>query len=184
VFLNRLDEALLTVRRATERKLQGGEWFAVIAYYVAYLKGADGELGRTTALARKNPAAEDLMSHLEALAMARSGRLHDARSMAAMPVEIAQRSGRRERAGLFAAATAVWEAFYGNAAAARHSATRALDLGRGREVDYAAAFALALAGDLPQSRALAEARAPVPRGYVCSIHVPPDASGPVRIEHA
>ena len=76
--------------------------------------------------------------------------------MAAIPVEIAQRSGRRERAGLFAAATAVWEAFYGNAAAARHSATRALDLGRGRDVDYAAAFALALAGDLPQSRALAE----------------------------
>ena len=76
--------------------------------------------------------------------------------MAAVAVEIAQRSGRRERAGLFEAATAVWEAFYGNAAAARQSATRALELGRGREVDYAAAFALALAGDLPQSRALAE----------------------------
>ena len=58
---------------------------------------------------------------------------------------------------MFEAATAVWEAFYGNAAAARQSATRALELGRGgREVDYAAAFALALAGDLPQSRALAE----------------------------
>ena len=33
---------------------------------------------------------------------------------------------------------------------------KALELGRGREVDYAAAFALALSGDLPQSRALAE----------------------------
>ena len=64
--------------------------------------------------------------------------------MSAVPVEIAQRSGRRERAGLFEAATAVWEAFYGNAAAARQSATKALELGRGREVDYAAAFALAL----------------------------------------
>ena len=76
--------------------------------------------------------------------------------MSAVAVEIAQRSGRRERAGLFEAATAVWEAFYGNAAAARQSATKALALGRGREVDYAAAFALALSGDLPQSRALAE----------------------------
>ena len=57
---------------------------------------------------------------------------------------------------MFEAATAVWEAFHGNAAAARQSAARALALGRGgREVDYAAAFALALAGDLPQSRALA-----------------------------
>jgi eukaryotic-like serine/threonine-protein kinase len=156
VFLNRLDEALLTVRDATERKLQSGEWFTVIPYFVAYLKGDDDELRRTATAARKIPLLEDTISHLEALALARSGRLRDARQLSAVPVEIAQRSGRLERAGLFAAATAVWEAFYGNAAAARHSATKALDLGRGREVDYAAAFALALAGDLPQSRALAE----------------------------
>ncbi len=107
-------------------------------------------------MARKSPSAEDMMSHLEALALARSGRLHDARRMSAVAVEIAQRSGRRERAGLFEAGRAVWEAFYGNAAAARQSASRALALGRGRDVDYAAAFALALSGDLPRSRALAE----------------------------
>jgi len=77
--------------------------------------------------------------------------------MVAVAAQSAQKSGRRERAGLFEAATAVWEAFYGNAAAARQSATRALELGKGgREVEYAAAFALALAGDLPQSRVLAE----------------------------
>jgi tetratricopeptide (TPR) repeat protein len=51
----------------------------------------------------------------------------------------------------------VWEAFYGNAAAARQSAAKALALGRGgREVNYAAAFALTLAGDLPQARALGQ----------------------------
>ena len=91
-----------------------------------------------------------------ALALARAGQLHEARRMAAVAVQIAQKSGRRERAGLFESATAVWEAIYGNAAAAKRSATRALELGRGgREVEYAAAFAVALAGDLPQSRALA-----------------------------
>ena len=153
--LNRLDDALLTVRRAAERKLESAE-LLLIQYFVAFLKGTDDELRRTAAVARKSPAAEDIISHLEALALARSGRLHDARRMSAVPVEIAQRSGRRERAGLFEAATAVWEAFYGNAAAARQSAAKALELGRGREVDYAAAFALALSGDLAQSRALAE----------------------------
>ena len=111
--------------------------------------------GRRT-VARKSPGLEDLIPHLEALALARSGRLQDARRMSAVPVEIAQQSGRRERAGLFEAGRAVWEAFYGNAAAARQSASKALALGRGRNVDYAAAFALALSGDLPQSRALAE----------------------------
>jgi eukaryotic-like serine/threonine-protein kinase len=82
--------------------------------------------------------------------------LQDARRMSAIPVGIAQQAGRRERAGMFEAARAVWEALYGNAAAARESAARALALGRGREVDYAAAFALAVSGDVAQSRALAE----------------------------
>jgi tetratricopeptide (TPR) repeat protein len=120
------------------------------------LKGDDEELRRTAAVARKIPGLEDLIPHLEALALARSGRLQEARRMSAVPVEIAQRSGRRERAALFAAARAVWEAFYGNAAAARQSASQALALGRGRNVDYAAALALALSGDLREARALTE----------------------------
>ena len=76
--------------------------------------------------------------------------------MSAVPVEVAQRSGRRERAALFEAGRAVWEAFYGNAAAARQSVARALALGKGRNVEYAAAFALALSGDVPQARTLAQ----------------------------
>ena len=156
LMLNRLDDALLTVRRAAERKLES-ESLRLTQYFVAFLTGNDDELRRTVTAARKSPDSEDAISHIEALALARSGQLQEARRMADGAVQIAQKSGRRERAGLFEAVTAVWEAFYGNAAAARRSATRALELGRGgREVDYAAAFALALAGDLPQSRALAE----------------------------
>jgi tetratricopeptide (TPR) repeat protein len=156
VRLNRLDDALMTVRRAAERGLESGE-LLLTQYSVAFLTGNDDELRRAVTAGRKSPATEDIISHLEALALARSGRLQDARRMAKVPVQIAQKSDRLERAGLFETATAVWEAFYGNAAAARQSATRALELGRGgREVDYAAAFALALAGDLPQSRALAQ----------------------------
>jgi eukaryotic-like serine/threonine-protein kinase len=155
LLLNRLDDALLTVRRATERKLES-DHLLLVPYFVAFLKGDDEEFRRTETMASKRRDLEDVIPHLEALALARSGRLQDARRKSAIPVEIAQRSGRRERAGLFEAGRAVWEAFYGNAAAARQSASKALALGRGRDVDYAAAFALALLGDLPQSRALAE----------------------------
>jgi len=137
LFLNRLDDALLTVARATERKLQSTD-LSLIPYAVAFLKGDEEELRRAGAVAKKNPGLIDLISHLEALALARSGRLQEARRLSAVPVEIAQRSGRRERAALFEAGRAVWEAFYGNAAAARQSATKALALGRGRNVDYAA----------------------------------------------
>jgi serine/threonine protein kinase/tetratricopeptide (TPR) repeat protein len=174
IFINRLDDALLTLRQATERKLQSPEWFLTIPYLVALVKGDDNELRRIETAAKKVPLLEDSISHLEALALARSGRVQDARQMSALPVEIAQRSNRRERAGLFEAARAVWEAFYGNAAAARQSASKALALGRGRDVDYAAAFALALVGDLPQSRTLAEnlAREFAEDTFVQSMYLP------------
>jgi tetratricopeptide (TPR) repeat protein len=155
VYLNRPDDALLTIRRASERKL-GARDLPLIPYFAAFVKGDEEELRRAEVVARKSPGLEDMMSHLEALALARSGRLQDARRMSAVPVEVAQQSNRRERAGLFEAGRAVWEALYGNAAGARQSVSRALALGRGRDVDYAAAFALALSGDLPQSRVLAE----------------------------
>ena len=179
VRLNRLDDALLTVRRAADRKLESATMLS-IPYFVAYLKGAGDELARSAAVARKSPRDEDAISHLEALAMARSGELRDARRTSAVAVEIAQRAGQGERAGLFEAGRAVWEAFYGNAAAARQSAGKALALGRGRDVDYAAAFALALSGDLPQSRRLAEDLArEFPERHVRSVHVSADAAGPV-----
>ena len=155
LYLNRPDDALVTITRAAERKLERAE-FLLVPYFVAFLKRDDQELKRTATAARNSPELIGRMQHLEALALARSGRLQDARQMSGVLVEIAQQSGRRERAGLFEAGRAVWEAFYGNAAAARQSANKALALNRGRDVFYAAAFTLALSGDLPQSRALAQ----------------------------
>src|SRR6185503_11339356 len=117
----------------------------------------DGEgMSRKAALAKEKRFTEDMMSHMEALVLARSGRLQDARRTSAVAVAIAQQGGQHERSAMFTAATAVWEAFYGNGAAARTKATEALALARGREVDYAAAFALAVSGDVSQSRVLAD----------------------------
>jgi tetratricopeptide (TPR) repeat protein len=158
LYLNRLDDALLTARRAADRQLESPD-LRLLSFFAAFVKGADDEFTRSATMAGNSPATEDIISHLEALALARAGRLQDARRKSGVPVEIAQRSNRRERAALFEAARATWEAFYGNAAAARQSASKALALGRGRDVDYAAAFALALSGDLRQSRALADALA-------------------------
>ena len=131
------------------------EYF-LIRYFIAFLRG-DGEgMSQQAAIARASRSTEDLISHLEALRLAGSARLQDARRTSAIAVAIAKQSGRLERAALFEAATAVWEALYGNPAAARQKATAALALGRGREVDYAAAFALAVSGDVSRSRALAD----------------------------
>ena len=125
------------------------------------------------------------MSHVEALALARSGRLQKAARTSTVAIDIARRSGRRERAALFDAATAVWEAFYGNAAAAGQKATTALDLARGRDVDYAAAFALILSGDVARSPgSVRRSREEPSRGHVSAVLVSADASGPVLIDRA
>jgi hypothetical protein len=44
-------------------------------------------------------------------------RLQDARRTSAVAIDIATQKRRRERAASFGAATAVWDTFYGNAAA-------------------------------------------------------------------
>ena len=154
LYLNRLDAAEATIRRAEERKL-ASDYF-LVRYFIAFVRG-DGEgMRQQAAIARASRSTEDLMSHLEALRLAGSAQLQDARRTAAIAVAIPKQSGRLERAALFEAATAVWEALYGNPAAARQKAAAALALGRGHEVDYAAAFALAVSGDVSRSRALAD----------------------------
>jgi len=50
----------------------------------------------------------------------------------------------------------VCEAHLGNAASAKRRALAALEFGKGRDVEYAAAFALALSGDAPGSQKLSD----------------------------
>jgi eukaryotic-like serine/threonine-protein kinase len=71
-------------------------------------------------------------------------------------VEVALQQRERGTAAIYAAARAVWEAICGNAAEGKTSAMRALELSKGRDVQYAAGLALALSGGSSQSEALAE----------------------------
>jgi tetratricopeptide (TPR) repeat protein len=156
LFLNRLADAETSVRRAQQRKLEVGDSSLIIRYLIAFLNEDAKTRRRTVALAMEKSSSQDMWWHLEGLVLARSGRLREARRASAVAVQIANQSGQRERAALFEAATAVAEGLYGNAAAARRSAMDALELGRNRDVDYAVAFALAVAGDVSRSRALAD----------------------------
>ena len=127
----------------------------VTRYYLAFLKGDQAGMEREIARA---PAehAEDWMSHNQALVLARSGRMREARTLWARAVALSQQDGRRETAALYEAAQAVCEAHFENAAAARTWARSALDLAKGRDVEYAAAFALALSGDSAGPQRLAD----------------------------
>jgi DNA-binding winged helix-turn-helix (wHTH) protein/tetratricopeptide (TPR) repeat protein len=153
-YLDRLEEARNTIRRASERQIEVPELW-LLRYYIAFLQGDSAGMNRAVALANGKSGAEDWMAHSEALILARSGQLHRARRMSRRAVDLAQQAGQRERAATYETAAAVWEASYGNRRLARASAMAALALSQGRDVEYGAALALALSGDFSRTLLLA-----------------------------
>jgi eukaryotic-like serine/threonine-protein kinase len=152
-LLSRFPEAESTLARASERKLED-PILLVLRYNIAALKGDQDEMDRVVALARGKHGAEHRVAHAEALALARCGRLQAARQSSSRAVDLALQEGDRDTVASYRAARAVWEAVYRNAAEGKRSAIAALDLSKGRDVEYAAGFALALSGDSSRSEAL------------------------------
>jgi hypothetical protein len=113
-------------------------------------------MDRAVGLAKGKPTAEHWMAHLDALALARAGRLQAAPRSSSQAVELALQQGQREAAASYQAARVVWEAVCGNAAEAKKDAMAALALSNGRDVEYTGALALALSGDSSRSQPLAD----------------------------
>jgi eukaryotic-like serine/threonine-protein kinase len=154
-YLDRLAEAGSALQRASERKLEIPEFLAQ-RYSIAFLKDDKAGMEREAALGRRTSGAEDWMSDQEALVLAHSGHLKQARQMSQRAVDLAQQAGKRESAALYETGAALSEAFFGNAASARQRAMAALAFSRARDVEYGVAFALALSGDSAGSQTLAD----------------------------
>jgi eukaryotic-like serine/threonine-protein kinase len=155
LYLDRVDEAERAWQRAVDLKIAIPA-VPLLGYHIAFLKGDSAGMERQAALARGRPDTGDEIAHMEALVLARAGRLERARTMSGQAVDRAQRAGQRERAAVYQSAAALWEAFFGNAPAATRLASEALKLSTGRDAQYAAAFALALAGESSRPQALAD----------------------------
>jgi len=154
LYLERIDDA----ERAWQRAATLNSTFQdvpLFGYYLAFLNGDRSGMDRQAALARSRTGGEESISHVEALVLARAGRLDAAATLARRVVDVVAREGRREGVALYEAAPAVWNAFFGDATAARQHAATALQRSRGRDPQYAAAVALALAGDITQAQPLA-----------------------------
>jgi DNA-binding winged helix-turn-helix (wHTH) protein/tetratricopeptide (TPR) repeat protein len=153
-YLDRLSEAKSVVAQALGRKMNVPE-ILLLNFYLASLAGDEKGMSEATNLAKNAPAAEDWITYSQALVLARSGRLRMARETTERAMELAGQSGQRERAATYEAGEASWEALIGNSSAAAKDATAALKSSRGRDVEYAAAFALALAGDYARAKSIA-----------------------------
>jgi eukaryotic-like serine/threonine-protein kinase len=153
VYLQRLYEAESTLQRASERKLANPDSIP-LRYDIAFLRGDRAEMDRAVASRPKVEGAADWISVHQGFALAYAGRLRKAKAVSQRAVDLAGQAANRERAALFKSGIAVWEAFYGEAAAAKRDATAAIEISRGREVEYGAALALALAGDIPRPQSM------------------------------
>jgi hypothetical protein len=112
-------------------------------------------MDREAAQVRGKPGAEDWMSNAEGFVLAYSGRREEAGKMSRRAVDLAQAEERRETEAYYEADTALREALFGNASVAQQRAIAALRLSNSRDVEYAAAFALAASGDSSRTQSLA-----------------------------
>jgi len=154
LYLGRPDDAAKVLQIISDRKIEH-EDIPVLRYYIAFLKGDHAGMESAAALGQGKPGIEDSIFAEEACVLAYSGHLQDARSLFQRAVGLAQQGGHKEQAAIYEAGAAVREAFFGNAEA-RRSAVASLELSKGRDVEYGAAFALALAGDPSRAQTLAE----------------------------
>ena len=76
--------------------------------------------------------------------------------MAQRAEDLNQEPDQQGKKALFEIGPALWDALFGNVPAARKGAQAAVDLAMDRDVEYGAAFALALSGESSRSRALAK----------------------------
>jgi tetratricopeptide (TPR) repeat protein/predicted Ser/Thr protein kinase len=148
--LDRLSDAEQTLRRASDRGIRYPD-LALMRYNLAFLRGDENGMQRFASDARKSGAEASIAEH-EAITLAYSGRLQQARTQLRRAADWARQTGATERAAVFGARAALWDGFFGNAAEARRGATAALAGSTQRDVEYGVALALALAGESAQSQ--------------------------------
>ncbi|MEP6961834.1 MAG: protein kinase, partial [Acidobacteriota bacterium] len=153
--LGRMEEAekAFAIAAAHHAKIPDGQ---AVLYLLARLKRDKQGMEKIVADSRGNHDGEMLLEQVQALAAAHDGHLNEAERYSRSAVEMATRAELRERTAVFQAAPAVWNAFYENKTAARSLAETALRTFEGRDVAYAAGFALGLGGEAAKAEALAD----------------------------
>lgn len=151
--LNRLEEARAAAAQALEKKLDSP--LLHVDLYMAGFVGEDAKaMDQQAAWFAHTPGMEQYLLALEADRAAYAGQLNAARSLSSQLMR-AFGSGDNETAAITETEIALREALFGNSAEARRHAAAAVRRSTSRDVEYAAALALAFAGDAGSARTLA-----------------------------
>jgi eukaryotic-like serine/threonine-protein kinase len=155
ILLGRLPQAEDALKRAAERKINNTN-FLVLRYYIAFHKGDQAGMEQQARTAVGRHGDEDSMAHDQAMVLAYSGRMPEAREMWRHATDLAQQTDDKERAAIYQTGAGLCEANTGNNSAARQRAKAGLDLSRGEDVTYGAAYTFAISGDSAGARKLAD----------------------------
>jgi serine/threonine protein kinase/tetratricopeptide (TPR) repeat protein len=153
LYLGELGEAEDILHRAREFKLD--ETLLSNFYQLAFLHDDAKEMKRCFSAALGTLGQEDALLSSQADTEAFHGRILKARELSQGAVDSAIRADAKETAAGWQVTAALREAEFGNAAEAKQQATAALALASNRDVQVAAALALARVGKAGQAGVIA-----------------------------
>jgi DNA-binding winged helix-turn-helix (wHTH) protein/Flp pilus assembly protein TadD len=153
--LNRLDEARATAQTRVAEKIDfpASHFFL---YQIAFLQNDPAGMAQQVAWAAGKPLAEDMFLAFDCDTALHAGQLAKARVLYLRLVGTEKRAEHKEAAAAYEAYEGFREAFFGNAAVARHQARDALALSTGRHLQFLAALTLAVVGEKAQAQELAD----------------------------
>src|SRR5262249_50190037 len=124
MLLNRLDEAKATLDGAFGHRLDGRELRWSI-YQVAFLRGDSTQMEQQLAWATGKPGVEDTFLFAQSNSELYHGHVKKARELSQRAVDSSLRADSKERAALWRANAARWEAELGNRASAKRDSVAA-----------------------------------------------------------
>jgi tetratricopeptide (TPR) repeat protein len=127
-----------------------------LLYQLAFLRNDAPGMAQEVTWAEGKPGVEDVLVVNEANTAAYSGHLQAARKLSRRAVASAERAEETEEAATYEADAALREGLFGNNDEARQLAAAALGLSTGRNVQFQAALALALAQDATRAQPLGD----------------------------
>ncbi len=144
--LNRFDEAKATYQEAVEHGMKQ-YYLHGQSYLLAFALNDSATMKQEADWGGGKPGVEDLFLAMQADTAAFNGRLREAGQLSQRAADSARHNQQPETAAGWMAVAALRQALYGDFGGARSAATAALSLSHGHDVEAAAAFALASAGD-------------------------------------
>jgi eukaryotic-like serine/threonine-protein kinase len=153
-YLNHFKEAQDALQQATVRGVEDDE-VVMLRFELAFLRGDELEMSRQATRARGRSGSETWMSFRQATVLFYAGRAREARGVLHRAITEAELGSQHERAALWQASAAVREAWLGNVSQAMRAARAAMRAVPSRDVQYGAALAFGLAGDLVTTQKIA-----------------------------